>query len=83
MCLKNTEIKLEFLTDIDMLLMKEKGIRVATACNRHATANNKYMRNYKKLKESPYFSIGTQTIFMDGQCIKNYFLIIQSRYAVV
>ena len=78
MCLKNIEIKLEFLTDIDMLLMKEKGIRVKIyhAIHRHATANNKYMRNYKKVKESPYFSIGTQTIFTDWQCIKNYFLII-------
>ena len=40
-----------------MLLMKEKGIRVRIchAIHRHATANNKCMRNYKKVKESPYF----------------------------
>ena len=57
MCLKNIEIKLEFLTDVDVLLMKEKGIRVRIrhAIHRHATANNKSMRNCKKVKESLYF----------------------------
>ena len=42
-CLKNTEIKLELLTDIDMLLMVEKGTRggIRRSIHRHAKANNK------------------------------------------
>ena len=48
-----TEVKLELLTDVDMLLMVEKGIRggICHAIYRYAKANNKYMKNYNKDKE--------------------------------
>ena len=54
--LKKTEVKLELLTDIDMLLMVEKGIRGGTyhAIHRYAKANNKYMKDYDKNRESSY-----------------------------
>ena len=52
-CLKKTEAKLELLTNNDMLLMVEKGIRGGTyhAIHRYAKANNKYMKHYDKNKE--------------------------------
>ena len=54
--LKKTKVNLELLTDIDMLLMVEKGIRggICQAIHRHAKANNKHMKNYDKDTESSY-----------------------------
>ena len=55
-CLKKTEVKLEFLTDVDMSLMVEKGIRrgICHAIYRYAKANNKYLKNYDKYKEESF-----------------------------
>ena len=55
-CLKKTEAELELLTDIDMLLMFEKGIRggICHAIDSYARANNKYMKNYDKNIELLY-----------------------------
>ena len=55
-CLKMTNIQLELLSDVNMLLMFEKGIRggISIISNRYGKANNKYMKNYNKNKDSKY-----------------------------
>ena len=52
-CLKKGEVRLDLLTDIDMLSMVEKGIRggICHAIHRYANANNKYIENYNKDNE--------------------------------
>ena len=61
-CLKKTKVKLELLTNLDMLLMVEEGIRggICRAVYKHAKANNKYMKNYDENEESlflPYLDV--------------------------
>ena len=54
--LKEAKVKLDLLTNIDMLLMVEKGIRggLCYSIYLYAKANNKNMKDYGKNKESSY-----------------------------
>ena len=54
--LKKTNVNLELLPDIDMLLMIEVGIRggMCQSIHRYAKANNKYTKKYDKSIESSY-----------------------------
>ena len=53
---KYQSIKLDLITDIAMLLMIEKGIRggIYHTIHQYAKANNRYMKDYYKNKESLY-----------------------------
>ena len=55
-CLKKTEVELELITDPNMLLMVEKGIRggICHAILRYAKAKNKYMKDYNKDEEESF-----------------------------
>ena len=54
--LKKTNVELELLTDYDMFLTVEEGIRggICHAMQRYAKANNKYMNDYDKKKKPSY-----------------------------
>ena len=55
-CLKKTGVELELLTDVEMLLMIEKGVRgaICHVIHRYTKANNKYMIYHDNNKESSY-----------------------------
>ena len=57
MAIKKTNAKLDLLTDIDMLLMVERGIRggIRHSIYRHVKANNKYVKDYDENEESSSF----------------------------
>lgn len=54
--LKKTRTELELLTDIDMFLMVEKGLRggISMVSKRHVVANNKHVDGYDPNKPSNY-----------------------------
>ena len=51
---KKTKVKLDLLSDIDLLIMVEKCIRggICHSIYRYAKANNAYMKDYEKKQES-------------------------------
>ena len=68
-----THVKLELLTDIDMVLMFEKEIRggISQAIQRYATANNNYMPNYNpKLTSSYLMYVDANNLYGWAMCKK-------------
>ena len=59
---KKTETKLELLTDVNILLIVEKGIRsgICHKTHKHAEVNNKYIKNCNNTKDSSYL------MYLDG-----------------
>ena len=57
-CLKITKVELELLTDYDMLMMVEKGIRggVSMISTRYGKANNPYMKDYDPDQPNKFIS---------------------------
>ena len=57
-CLKIAKVRLELLTDYDMLMMVEKGIRggVSMISTRYGKANNPYMKDYDPEKPNKFIS---------------------------
>ena len=55
--LKKAKVNFDLLTDIDMLLMVEKG-NICHFIYQYAKANNKYMKDYDKIKNCHIFNTG-------------------------
>ena len=47
-CLRKTEVELELITDVDMLLTVVKGIRMCYTFHQYTKASMKYTRDYHK-----------------------------------
>ena len=76
-CLKKTEVKLELLTNVDMLLIVEKGTKggICHAMHRYAKANNEYMKDYNKDEEESFLEyLDASNLY--SWAMSNYYLLM-------
>ena len=71
--LKKTKVRLDLLTNIDMLLMEERGIRggICHSIYQYTKTNKKYMKNYDKNKDLSYLQYW-DVIYIDGKCCRSF-----------
>ena len=76
--LRMTGINLDLITDIDMQLFIERGMRggISYIAHRHAVANNKYMENYNESEESSYISDLDANNLYGWAFFKNHYLMV-------
>ena len=69
--LKMTKVKIELLTDIDMVLVVENSIRggLTQVVRKHGVANNKYLPDYDKTQTSSYLQ------YLDAKNLYGYAMI--------
>ena len=70
-CLKKTNVELELITDYDMLLMIEDGIRggICYVIKRYAKENNYYMKDYDESKDSSYIQyLDSNNLYSMAMC---------------
>ena len=67
--LKMTKIKLDLVSDINMHLFIEKGMRagILYICERYSKANNKYIQCHDSNKKVKLLCIGMQIIYVGGE----------------
>ena len=72
-CLKYTVVELELLTDNDMILMCENGIRggITQTIHKYLSANNMYMSNFKKDMISSFLMyLDANNLYGWSMCVK-------------
>ena len=70
---KKTEVIVELLSDTDIMLMVEKGIRgeICQAIHWYAKGSNKYMKDYDKKKSHDILNSRIKITYMVAQCRKS------------
>ena len=73
-CLKKTEVELELITDLEILLMVEKGVRggIYHVILRYAKANNKHIKDITKMEKNHFYITMMLITVMDLQCQNPY-----------
>ena len=66
--LKMTGVKLQTISDINVHLFIEKGMRgsVSNICKRYALANNKYLKHYDSNTENTFIMYWDENNCMEG-----------------
>ena len=69
-----TGIKLDLISDINMHLFIEKGMRggISYIAKRYSKANNQYMENYDSNRENNLLCTGMEITCMDRQRVNLY-----------